>query len=157
MRYYFTLKHKILLLVVFAIALSAIFVSSYYTSRKKAASLLAHKGFTSGNIIRFQKTTIPVMRAYEYRVKGTKKSSLGISMDTVQWVHFIWKSFPVIYDTTNPVEHFMLIFPDDFKKYGLLFPDSLKWVLQYNRKYAAKKPRDTNTPVTASQKYFFCP
>ena len=46
---------------------------------------------------------------------------------------FIGKYFPVIYDSTNPYNSYMLIDSEDFKKYGVPFPDSLDWVRTYFR------------------------
>jgi hypothetical protein len=43
---------------------------------------------------------------------------------------FIGKTFPVKYSPKLGSGE-MLITPRDFAKYGLLFPDSLKWVLPY--------------------------
>ena len=40
------------------------------------------------------------------------------------------RSFPVIYNGKDPSENDILIFPDDFSKYNLPFPDSLKWVVE---------------------------
>jgi hypothetical protein len=40
------------------------------------------------------------------------------------------KSFPLIYDSTNPKRNWILILPDEFELYGLDFPDSLNWVIQ---------------------------
>lgn len=42
------------------------------------------------------------------------------------------KSFPVIFNLKDPQKYStILIVPEDFKYYGLNFPDSLKWVLKY--------------------------
>jgi hypothetical protein len=45
---------------------------------------------------------------------------------------FIGKTFPVQYSPKLGIGE-MLITPRDFAKYGLPFPDSLKWVLPYQK------------------------
>ena len=43
---------------------------------------------------------------------------------------FIGKYFPVIYDPILKMSE-LLVTPSDFKKYNLLYPDSLRWVLPF--------------------------
>jgi hypothetical protein len=45
--------------------------------------------------------------------------------------YFIKRTFPIAIDTTNPQNSLILITPNHFKKIGLAYPDSLKWVLKY--------------------------
>ena len=47
--------------------------------------------------------------------------------------HFMNKTFPCIYNIKDPTIELLLIFPEDFKRFGYSFPDSLKWVLQYKK------------------------
>jgi hypothetical protein len=44
---------------------------------------------------------------------------------------FIHKSFPVIYLPSHPQKSEVLITPDRFERFGINFPDTLKWVRQY--------------------------
>jgi len=44
------------------------------------------------------------------------------------------RSFPVIYDSTDPKVNQILIFPDEFAYYHLPFPDSLQWVKDIENK-----------------------
>ncbi|MFO0322978.1 MAG: hypothetical protein ACK504_11200 [Bacteroidota bacterium] len=41
------------------------------------------------------------------------------------------KKFPVVYNCDNPKEYCILITKDNFEKYNIPFPDSLKWVNKY--------------------------
>lgn len=41
---------------------------------------------------------------------------------------FINKAFPVAFSSHDPQTTYLLVFPEDFKKFDLPFPDSLKWV-----------------------------
>lgn len=43
-------------------------------------------------------------------------------------------SFPVIYNTNKPSQSEVLVFPSDFAEFDLPFPDSLRWVLEYDRR-----------------------
>jgi hypothetical protein len=45
--------------------------------------------------------------------------------------YFIGTSFPVVYSPSNPSNSILLIRPKDFKRFGVPFPDSLRWVLKY--------------------------
>lgn len=45
--------------------------------------------------------------------------------------YLIGKSFPVIYYAKDPEYNYMLILPEDFKEYNVVFPDSLSWVKKY--------------------------
>jgi hypothetical protein len=44
---------------------------------------------------------------------------------------FIGKHFPVIYLPENPKNSEILITPDRFERFGISFPDSLKWVRRF--------------------------
>lgn len=44
------------------------------------------------------------------------------------------RSFPVIYNSGDPKQSQILIFPDQFEYYNLPFPDSLQWVQDIENK-----------------------
>ena len=44
---------------------------------------------------------------------------------------FMNSCFPIAINKENPEENAVLIFPSDFERYNLNFPDSLNWVLKY--------------------------
>lgn len=63
---------------------------------------------------------------YEYSVNDhILKGTYGAT----HYQELLGKEFPVIYSCEDSSYAHMLIYPDDFKKYGYKFPDSLKWVL----------------------------
>ena len=69
--------------------------------------------------------------SYEFNVNGKTISNgrgLGYFSDA-QYQALIGKTFPVIYDQDNTNENDMLIRSEDFKKYNVLYPDSLNWVI----------------------------
>jgi len=44
---------------------------------------------------------------------------------------FVGQVFPLIYDTRNIKNYYILIFEYDFKRYGLQMPYSLRWTDEY--------------------------
>ncbi|TWF32655.1 hypothetical protein FHW36_11432 [Chitinophaga polysaccharea] len=44
---------------------------------------------------------------------------------------FLNHQFPLLYSKVSPEIARLLVFPDDFIKNGVEFPDSLKWILNY--------------------------
>ena len=114
----------------------------YIITNHQKNSLLTHKRFTRGDILRVFSKGKSNMPTYEYifylkgsPILGYRRIPYGIIRDSL-----IHKAFPVMYDTTAnynsslapPSE--MLITPGEFQKYNLTFPDSLMWVLRYNIK-----------------------
>ena len=76
----------------------------------------------------YQPADGPVMMKYHFYFKGhlyEKEQSFPNVYDK-----FVKNKFLVILDSTNPKKNHMLIFPYDFEKFNLKFPDSLKWVNQ---------------------------
>ena len=62
--------------------------------------------------------------------KGSSRFTTG-EIHTENLIKFWNKSFPAVYYPPNPSISDLLLLPKDFKKYGYAFPDSLKWILQY--------------------------
>ncbi len=145
--------------IVFLIVIVVISAFAYYMETLEKTSLIKNKGFTTGVILRIDwsrdakspdiypcyiyklsvkgKTTLAQqMIGDEYDIDRQFKQGDGIMMDSL-----VGKSFPILYDTTSRIHpplkftNFLLIFPEDFKQFNLPFPDSLKWVLKFNRKY----------------------
>lgn len=44
---------------------------------------------------------------------------------------FKWRYVPVIFETEDPDNSYLLLGPKEFEKFGLPFPDSLNWVKEY--------------------------
>jgi hypothetical protein len=42
------------------------------------------------------------------------------------------RSFPVIYNTKDPQKNQILVFPSDFSDYNIPYPDSLRWVQEFD-------------------------
>ena len=66
---------------------------------------------------------------YEFFVEGVKRAgSLSSSRYESIKNELIGKSFPVIFKSDDPSFSEILVFPEDFERYKLSFPDSLRWV-----------------------------
>ena len=66
---------------------------------------------------------------YSYKVNGIEyKGKYDTFFNMKYWNKYIGKSFPIVYSSINPQKSIMLITPNDFKNWGLEFPDSLNWV-----------------------------
>lgn len=71
---------------------------------------------------------------YEFFLHDQRFQSLEkIGIPNKYYKIFLNKKFPVVHSSENPKINEMLIFPEDFKKYNIEFPDSLNWVLPYNK------------------------
>jgi hypothetical protein len=132
-------------LIVYSILLVLLlipFTYIYFFEKGRTDSILAHKGFTRGLITRitehtFSKQPAPIaVYEYSYTIKGIRYTSQQKIPKNVIRDSLIGKAFPLIYDTTatyspNIAPGDLLITPDDFKKYKMPFPDSLKWLGKY--------------------------
>jgi hypothetical protein len=67
---------------------------------------------------------------YEFTYQGKKHYSDDPTGKIMGNIEFLNRNFPVMYDPKTGLSQ-ILIQPSDFKKYGLEYPDSLKWVLPY--------------------------
>ena len=66
---------------------------------------------------------------YRYTVANIEYSgTYSGSKSNSYWVDYEGKYFPVVYSTINPDKSILLISPDDFDRFGIVFPDSLNWV-----------------------------
>jgi len=45
--------------------------------------------------------------------------------------YFLGKTFPVVYNPSNPSISSLMLLPKDFSNRGYVFPDSLRWILPY--------------------------
>jgi len=66
---------------------------------------------------------------YTYKIDSVLY--VGESMHLVKGKYlddYMYKNFPVVYSTKEPRKSILLVTPDDFKRWGMRFPDSLNWV-----------------------------
>jgi hypothetical protein len=73
--------------------------------------------------------------AYKYYVKGKLQESSKRHGELKYAINdFIGKPFPIVFrHRVCWYDDDILITPNDFKRYGYEFPDTLKWVLKYTK------------------------
>ena len=98
----------------------------------KANEIKQHKGLTTGQITakggNYYRGCAYYL-GYSYKVSDTLY--LGyypIPIGCNYFDKYMNKFFPVVYSTINPKKGILLVFPDDFERWGIEFPDSLNWV-----------------------------
>ncbi len=133
-------KQAIIVLLSCFLLLAVVFIWTFYDAKKMGASLIAHEGFTTGiptsSIYISGRSGSYWNLKYSTSIKGkiqtgtySISNDIGVCPDSL-----LGYKFPVIYDTTDAEENYMVIFPEDFKNLNLPFPDSLKWVLKFNKR-----------------------
>jgi len=68
---------------------------------------------------------------YQYIYKG-KKYTDNASTNVKKLNLFIGKTFPVLFSPKTKNSE-LLISPEDFEKFRIIFPDSLLWILKYKK------------------------
>lgn len=63
-----------------------------------------------------------IQRTNMYSTNGRK-----LNLSRYSYKHFLGKEFPIVYSTQFPDKSHLLFLRYDFHRYGLTFPDSLKW------------------------------
>jgi hypothetical protein len=120
-------------LSVISIVFFIIGLLGYFKEKKDTASLIANMRFTSGYITKYSPEG-PKTAGDFYFQFSVNDQIISYEQIANVWPDkgesFVGKQFPVIYDSQNPKNCSLLIFPEQFEKYNLQFPDSLKWVLQ---------------------------
>lgn len=109
-------------------------IALIYSSQKQKALKENHR-FTVGLITSYTDAAKAFggFLNYEFYVGQVKVTSSNRynSINQRRSQVFVGKHFFVLYNPANPTNNHMLIFPEDFKRFGLTFPDSLQWVIQY--------------------------
>lgn len=126
-------------ITLFVFALFSIIVGSltnYFNKdevNKEKAAFDAHKKFTIGTITSYKMRGYKAASAYyTYKFDVKNESYYGEFQLLAGSDAFLKRKFLVAYDSTNPQNNYMLVLPKDFQSFNLPFPDSLRWVIQYN-------------------------
>lgn len=127
----------IITLIVLAVFLIVIGSLSYYYNRddlnKEKAEFDSRKRFTTATVISFKMRGFKAVAAdYTYTYDVKNKIYSGDFQALSGSDAFLDKKFLVAYDSINPQNNYILVFPRNFQELGLTFPDSLRWVIQYN-------------------------
>lgn len=129
-------QNKVLLDILAAVLiLGGILVFANQSSKSKYKEIISHKAFALGEITSFEyKNKHSYVIDYIFTASNNEKIKGYISGP--QYKRFknsnlVGKQIPVIYSYREPDQNFMLLTPDDFKKYKINFPDSMSWILPY--------------------------
>jgi hypothetical protein len=121
--------------VIVALSLVIIVVFLYFKDRMQKNRLKTEGTIVNGMVDSMSyavKTGCFVQ--YHFSVNGVKYE--GESKIYVQYAKsqiLIGKSFPVLCLKQDPSRNAILITPQNFDYYDLTFPDSLKWVIEYQK------------------------
>ncbi|TXI33823.1 MAG: hypothetical protein E6Q58_02235 [Niabella sp.] len=120
--------------LVVIIILGGILVFYHFQAKDFKTKILANKAITVGKVINCQyrnKQNYVVEYTFETKNKEVQFGYVnGKEYGRLRSI-IVGKTFPLVYDSINSKTNAILIFPNSFEKYGINFPDSLKWVLEY--------------------------
>jgi hypothetical protein len=133
----FFIYKKMKKIILFFGILAGVILVIYIFAKNKPDEIIANKQFTVGQITDYQDLSKPscYVLKYSYEVGGISYNNMSSSHRIAKnnYKYFSGKTFPVVYAKTNPERSYILITPYAFKEWGLIFPDSLKWVMQYEK------------------------
>ncbi|MBO9199526.1 MULTISPECIES: hypothetical protein [Niastella] len=119
----------------FAVFIIGAFIITYYYSEKKAGELNANKaigtGFITGMDMVFKGRGIFVKYVFEVKGDFVKDHTIiPIESDQLELLskNLIGGQYPVIYNALDKSNSKILLFKEEFMKYGLDVPDSLHYI-----------------------------
>lgn len=115
--------------------LGAVLVYYQYKAKKFKAQILANKAISVGKIISCQYSNrLNYVVDYSFQTKSNETEFGYVNGTVYRDLRniIVGKTFPLVYDSLNPKTNAILIFPKSFRKYEVPFPDSLRWVLNYD-------------------------
>lgn len=115
------------------ITLIILFCFYYWKGQKHKKAIQEEMQFVNGKILEctidhrgFESVKYGFFNGKRYFINEQNMTNKTWSRDS-----FLNKSFPVVFSQKNPEVNEVLIFPKDFEKYGLQYPDSLTWVKKF--------------------------
>lgn len=130
------MKRKSLIISVIILLLSLTIINQIRLINKKNI-IKANKKISTGFIIKFNtlaKGNGNLNVVYKFTIGDREVVSSCIIRGVRHRSfkdNFSNKSFPLVYDSSKFESNELLITPDRFKKYDIVFPDSLNWVKLY--------------------------
>jgi hypothetical protein len=111
------------------ICLILFIISLYFGSKVKYKPLL-HQRVGVCRIITYnygvKSTSDYVTYSYKY---GNEKYTGRYHNTNCDFSEMLGKKIPIIFDSLNPSDAKVLMVPSDYRKAGMQFPDSMKWIL----------------------------
>jgi hypothetical protein len=126
------LKYKgVFIFSLFIVTFLTIYLTTQKQRKNRIDKILKSAAFTTG---KFTGEVKPVKKGsngpwyvFEYNVKEkTYQTSEPIHLFDNFNMKYFYRTFPVIYDSTNPGNVELLIFPFEFEQFKFKYPDSLK-------------------------------
>lgn len=119
-----------ILVIMFAAGVGIIVVRNLM--KKKAVT--ENAAYTTARLIDYTPTGKGSGGGFDYRyvVSGTKYIGHR-SYPSISWKMgdvFLNKEFPIVYNSKEPSQSYLLLLPGDFAEFGLEYPDSLQWVVK---------------------------
>lgn len=139
----FTTKQiKFVSIAIVVLALCLPFIYSIIKANQFTNGILKNPSIAHGQVNGFSKAykrtdAINYTFSFEGRTYQSYSSSNGSADDYEKLFPYInGRTFPVLFSKNDP-EHYslMLIVPEDFKEFGISFPDSLNWVKRLLNKF----------------------
>jgi hypothetical protein len=128
-------KYKFLSLIIGFIAIGGPLIYSKIKYSKFKKMLMKDNIIVSGEIIGYRSSYKRTdVLSYKFSINDKdyyhSSSSYGKSDDYKRLYPLVkGKTFPIIVCKTNPKDiNSLLLVPEDFKEFGLQFPDSLNWI-----------------------------
>ena len=123
-------KKKLIFLICFLAVAGCGYLIIHFINERDRAAMLRSGAYSAGKM--FRVTTMKsrgTVGYYTFNIGEEEWAGEITSARLLDLGSAIFKrSFPVIYDSNDPKQNQMLIFPDHFEYYHLPFPDSLQWV-----------------------------
>jgi hypothetical protein len=114
---------------------SILIAGIYLYGRIRNSEIEKNKQYATGKVTDYDNVKSgAIVLKYEFLVSNKKYISKdGNLIKKSNYKYFEGKHFPVVYSKKDPNKNYILIFPYAFEVSGMLFPDSLAWVKQYEK------------------------
>ena len=129
--------YRAVLIVVFALAVWGLVgvVNNYIIIPKNKRKIKENLSIYNGAIIKeigfINKVSDASTFEYFFTVDGktySNKVVIGMSFKSNSAHYLMERSLPIAYEKDNPQNSRLLIIPEDFGYFRILFPDSLQWI-----------------------------
>jgi len=111
--------------VIFLLIISALVYNQFKSNELRQNGIILNARIIGIGLVTKGSPTFNYMFNYNGE-EFSNESSTGVRKKNV----FIGRTFPIIFSPKTKDSE-LLISPKDFEKFGILFPDSLRWVLRY--------------------------
>ena len=129
-------KKKLIFLICFLAVAGCGYLIIHSINERDRATMLRSGAYSVGKM--FRVTSMKSRGTVGYYTFNIGEEEWAGEITTAQLLDLgsavLKRSFPVIYDSNDPKQNQMLIFPEQFAYYHLPFPDSLRWIQDIENK-----------------------